>query len=300
MNEIADFLLYLKVERRNSAHTVIAYENDLMQYCSFLKKTANIEAPSEARYQQIRSWINQLYEEGISPRSIKRKISALKSFYKFLYREKRIDVNPMNKIITPKQSKRLPSFVSEPQMELLLEEAEKEAEKMADSYETFRDDLILETFYAMGIRLSELIQLKYGDIDLYNMQLKVLGKGNKERIIPFASGYKERLQHYLEIRKNQFGEIHPQDSLFLTLNGKPLYPMLVYRRMHRYLEMVSVQQKSPHVLRHTFATHLLNEGADINAIKELLGHANLSATQVYTHTSIAHLKKIYNQSHPRE
>ncbi|MBO4402498.1 MAG: tyrosine-type recombinase/integrase [Bacteroidales bacterium] len=296
MDELTDFLQYLKVERRDSIHTVEAYQNDMSQFILFLQNNFGLQEPSAATHQQIRTWINQLYENGLSARSIKRKISALKTFYKFLYTEKRIRVNPMHKITSPRQSKRLPSFVSEPQMLTLLDSTATQMK----NFEEIRDDTVLETFYALGIRLSELIQLHFGDVDMYRMHIKVLGKRNKERIIPFAIAYKERLLFYLSKREELFGTIHRNDFLFVTDKGEQLYPMLVYRRMHQYLETVSVQQKSPHVLRHTFATHLLNEGADINAIKELLGHANLSATQVYTHTSIAHLKKIYKQSHPRE
>lgn len=302
MDELTDFLQYLKVERRHSPHTVSAYRNDMLQFVSYISHDYGLQKISEADHKIIRSWLNQLYEEGITPRSINRKISSLKAFFKFMLKEQRITVNPMSKVTSPKQRKRLPSFVSEPQMESLLRSAEPNPDnpETPDNFENRRDDTILETFYAMGMRLSELIQLKYKDIDLYDMHIKVLGKGNKERIVPFANGYRERLQRYLDKREELFGTIQPDDYLFVTLKGKPLYPMLVYRRMHRYLEMASVQQKSPHVLRHTFATHLLNEGADINAIKELLGHANLSATQIYTHTSLSHLKEIYKQSHPRE
>lgn len=296
MDELTVFLDYLQVERRNSPHTILAYKNDIRQFADYLLQNYGLQNVSSANHKQIRAWINDLHENKISARSINRKISALKSLYKFLCKEKKIEYNPMNKITSPKQRKRLPSFVSEIQMESLLDMAEQQM----DSFEEIRDDMVLETFYALGIRLSELINLKSENADFYNMQMKVLGKGDKERIIPFAREYKERLLNYLQKREELFGTINPKDYLFVTLKGKPMYRMLVYRRMQQYLETVSVQQKSPHVLRHTFATHLLNEGADINAIKELLGHANLSATQIYTHTSLSHLKEIYKQSHPRE
>lgn len=202
----------------------------------------------------------------------------------------------MDRISLPKLPEHLPGYVQENQMERLLQTLTEQAE----TFDEIRNAVMVETFYALGIRQSELIGLRYRDFDFPNRQVTVFGKGNKERLVPFAPAYYERLQAYIAARDERFGRIQPESRLFVTDKGKPLYPMLVYRVIHQALELTSVKQKSPHVLRHTFATHLLDEGADLNAIKELLGHANLSATQIYTHTSITHLKEIYKQSHPRD
>ena len=292
MDKIADFLNYLKFERRNSPHTVTAYRTDLEQFRRYLSEKGGGKADAAT----IRAWLDSRMEQGDTPRSIRRKMSSLKAYFRFLQREHGLDSNPMDRMLSPKMAERLPSFVTEPQMEQLMETLEA----AADSFETIRDAMMVETFYALGIRESELIALRRSDVDLAQLQVRVLGKGNKERLLPFMPAFRDHLTAYMAAWEAQFGPMRPESPLFVTAKGRPLYPMLVYRVVHESLEMTSVRKKSPHVLRHTFATHLLDEGAELNAIKELLGHANLAATQVYTHTSIAKLKKIYQQSHPRE
>lgn len=292
MGKVADFLEYLETERRNSPHTVTAYRTDLEQFALHISP----KEPEKADAAEIRAWLGSRAEHGDTARSIRRKISSLKSFYRFLQREGCLTANPMEKIIAPKMSERLPSFVTEPQMERLMERMESEE----DSFETVRNAMIVEIFYALGLRQSELAALRLGDFDFGRLQVRVLGKGNKERMLPFMPDFRDRLLAYVAVREASLGPVRPESPLFVTAKGRPVYPMLIYRVVHEALETTSVRKKSPHVLRHTFATHLLDGGAELDAIKELLGHANLSATQIYTHTSIAKLKKIYQQSHPRE
>jgi len=283
------FITYLSSEKRFSEHTVKSYTTDLKQFTSFLADEFQIvDDINEIRFQIIRSWIASLLEKGIGPRSVNRKISTLKSYFKFLIREGVIVENPMMKVVAPKSKKRLPVFIEEDQIETLLNEVEFEEGIVGE-----RNKLIIELFYVTGIRLSELINIKISDIDFNNNLIKVLGKRNKERLIPLASSMVGELRSFIEKNpQNQF--------LFTNLDGKKLYTKLVYRIVKKYISKISsVNKKSPHILRHTFATHMLNNGADINAIKELLGHANLSATQVYTHNTIEKLKSVYKQAHPR-
>lgn len=296
MDKLADFLRYLKNERRVSPHTVRAYASDVEQFAACLSAKEPAFTLEKATYDDVREWISEMYDAEITPRSIRRKISSLTAYYKFMQREGCIASSPMDKISLPKLPEHLPSYVQENQMERLLQTLDEHME----CFDEIRDAMMVETFYALGLRQSELIGLRYRDLDFSNRQVRILGKGNKERLVPFAPAFCERLQAYIAARDERFGKIQAESRLFVTAKGDPLYPMLVYRVIHRALEMTSVKQKSPHVLRHTFATHLLDEGADLNAIKELLGHANLSATQIYTHTSISHLKEIYKQSHPRD
>jgi integrase/recombinase XerC len=236
-----------------------------------------------------------LAENDIKPRSINRKLSTLKTYFKFLRRENLVDKNPLLKIQALKPEKKLPEFVSEQKMHFLLDDF-----IFADSFEGIRNKLIIEILYFTGIRLSELTELKDSDIDLNKMQLKVVGKRNKERIIPFEQNLKNSIYTYIESRNTEFANDMGGNYFLRTSKGRKIYKKLVYRIVNTYLGQVSTLQKtSPHVLRHTFATHMLNNGADLNAIKELLGHANLSATQVYTHNTIDKLKTIYKQAHPR-
>lgn len=288
------FLKYLELEKRFSAHTIIAYQNDLDQFFIYLKDTYSLTSITEVRHFHIRSWVVQLIENKISTRSVNRKLSTLKTFFKFLKRRKEITENPMLKVIAPKVGKRLPVVVKEVEMGNLFEKID-----FGEGYGAVRDEMIMELLYATGMRRSELIQLIPTNIDFYNQQIKVLGKGNKERLIPFAKPLADRLKNYLEVREDEFGlgEIAP---LFMTNKGKKMYPKFVYNLVKKYLSQVTtVDQRSPHVLRHSFATHLSNNGADLNAIKELLGHSSLAATQVYTHNSIEKLKRVYQQAHPK-
>lgn len=284
------FIQYLQFEKRFSHHTVTAYSGDLDQFYLFLEQTYQLKDISEVNHMLIRSWIVQMMEQKISPRSINRKITTLKTFYKFLLRQGLVTENPMLKIQAPKTSKRLPVFVEKEKMDQLLDHISFE-----DDEEGRRNKLIIELFYATGMRLSELINLKLKDIDFHASQLKVLGKRNKERIIPFGNELKNKIRSYQELRNTGNNEY-----LLLTVSGKKMYEKLVYNIVKQYLSLVTtIDKKSPHVLRHTFATHMLNNGADLNAIKELLGHANLSATQVYTHNTVEKLKNIHKQAHPK-
>ena len=240
----------------------------------------------------IRSWLVNMMEQNITTRSVNRKLTTLKSFYRFLLREGVLEENPMRRITPPKTSKRLPVFVEKDKMGLLFDQV-----GFGDGYPGLRNKLILEMFYSTGIRLSELMNLKETDIDFHHDTIKVLGKRNKERLIPFSNKFEVLLKSYLEEKRNSFGEVI---DLFLTDTGKRVYPKMIYRIVIQHLgEVTTLSKKSPHVLRHSFATHLLNNGAELNAVKELLGHANLSATQVYTHNTIDKLKRIYKQAHPK-
>ena len=283
------FITYLSSEKRFSEHTIKSYTTDLKQFTDFLcDEFQIIDKIDEIRFQIIRTWIASLLEKGISPRSVNRKISTLKSYFKFLIREGVILENPMIKLVAPKSKKRLPVFIEEEQISSLLNEVQFE-----DGFTGERNKLIIELFYVTGIRLSELINIKILDVNFQSQVIKVLGKRNKERLIPLSSNMLEELKNFID--KYQIGYF-----LFTNEDGKKLYTKLVYRIVNKYIGKISsVNKRSPHILRHTFATHMLNNGADINAIKELLGHANLSATQVYTHNTIEKLKTVYKQAHPR-
>jgi len=283
------FITYLSSEKRFSEHTIKSYTTDLKQFTSFLSSQFQIiDEINEISFQIIRTWIASLLEKGINPRSVNRKISTLKTYFKFLIREGELVENPMMKVVAPKSKKRLPVFIEEDQIASLLNEVQFEKGFVGQ-----RNKLIIELFYVTGIRLSELINIKISDVDFNNQSIKVLGKRNKERIIPLSSNVVNDLNIFIE--NNQQNKY-----LFTNLEGNKLYNKLVYRLVNKYIgEISSVNKKSPHILRHTFATHMLNNGADINAIKELLGHANLSATQVYTHNTIEKLKTVYKQAHPR-
>ncbi|MDP4282117.1 MAG: tyrosine-type recombinase/integrase [Bacteroidota bacterium] len=297
------FISYIRYEKRYSSHTVTAYSNDLSQFYSFLQNQYGIDDIRSVTSSIIRSWQVSLMENKISARSINRKLTTLKSFYKFLLKEKVVNENPMRKIISPKVSKKLPVFVEVEKMNRLLD-----SEDFGNTFPAFRDRMILETLYATGIRLSEIVGLTEQDIDFNNSCIKVLGKRNKERLIPFTFKFGALLKEYLK-QKQEFitspehisaGSNFSDNHLFITDKGNKVYPKFVYRVVTGYLGSVTtLKKRSPHVLRHTFATQLLNEGAELNAVKELLGHANLSATQVYTHNTIEKLKKIYKQAHPK-
>jgi integrase/recombinase XerC len=302
------FIDYIQFEKRYSPHTVTAYRNDLEQFFSYLDRMYGIRETGNVNHTMIRSWLVTLMEENISPRSVIRKITTLKSFYKFLLKENLVSVNPMKRIISPKTSQRLPVFVEKEKMEILMK-----VEEVKMDFPGYRDRLILELLYSTGMRLSELVNLKESDIDFHHSTLKVVGKRNKERLIPFSSKMGGTLKTYLELKKTFLSSLYtgrisenyqmnnyPDVPLLVTDKGTPVYPKFVYRLVTVSLMAVTtLEKRSPHVLRHTFATHLLNNGAELNAVKELLGHANLSATQVYTHSTIEKLKKVYKQAHPR-
>ncbi len=283
------FKNYLSSEKRFSTNTVTSYFNDVNQFSLFLFNEYQIKSDvSEVNFHMVRNWITTLLEKGISARSIHRKISTLKSYFRFLEREGIINESPMLKVVAPKSKKKLPLFVEEEQIRLLLDEVQFDAGFVGD-----RDKLIIEFFYATGVRLSELINIRVLDISFDRKFVKVLGKRNKERLIPLS----ERL---LKELKSFIFTYNFQNHLFTNLKGEKLYTKLVYRLVNKHITKISsIDKKSPHILRHTFATHMLNNGADINAIKELLGHANLSATQIYTHNTIDKLKSVYKQAHPR-
>lgn len=286
------FIAYIQFEKRYSPHTVIAYRNDLDQFFDYLLVQYNIQDIKNVNHSMIRSWLVQMMENKITARSVNRKLTTLKTFYRFLIREGVLEENPMKKIISPKTAKRLPVFVEKEKMDILLEQVEFE-----EGFPGIRDRLILEMFYATGMRLSELVSLKVTDIDFHNSTIKVLGKRNKERLIPFSKKFEGLIKNYIKEKEENFGQT---PELFVTDTGKKIYSKMVYLIVKRYLgEVTTLIKKSPHILRHTFATHLLNNGAELNAVKELLGHANLSATQIYTHNTIEKLKKIYKQAHPK-
>lgn len=291
------FLHYLQFEKRFSPHTVISYKTDLEQFLEFLAHQYEINDISNATHIMIRSWFVQMMENNISARSVNRKKATLNTFFKFLNKQGVLSENPMNKVLSPKTSKRLPAFIEEDKMRKLLDEYSL---KQDDGFENVRDLLIIEMFYLTGMRLSELVNLKESDISIFNLTIKVLGKRSKERIIPFNNKLKLLIENYLVVKNQTFADETSDKYFFLTSKGKKVYQKLVYRRVIYYLSIITSQEKkSPHVLRHTFATHMLNHGADLNSIKEILGHANLSATQVYTHNTIEKLKTVYKQAHPK-
>jgi integrase/recombinase XerC len=292
MEAISSFIEHLRFEKRYSKHSLIAYEIDLKQWVSYLNSSYEVTQLEQVQVSFIRSWLVSMMENGLSARSINRKITALKSFYKYALRSGWVQINPMGKISSPKIPKRLPVYVEAEKLDLLLDQTE-----FSDDFEGIRNHLILEMFYGTGMRLSELIELELRDVDTRNLQLKVTGKRNKQRILPLFPSLAHQINKYLEMRNALTSST---SHFFITPDGKSLYPILVYRLVNKYLTKVSTQKKrSPHVLRHSFATEMLNKGADLNAIKEILGHANLSATQVYTHNTIEKLKVAYLQAHPR-
>lgn len=295
-SEYSDFIKYISLEKRYSKHTVKAYTNDLEDFFAYFEKDYEVKQPGEISHTMLRSWIVKMMEEKYDTKSINRKLTTLRSFYKYLMRQGKVNANPMIKVQGPKNSKRLPVFVEKDKMNQLFSNSTDESK---NDFESLRNRLILEMFYATGMRLSELIHLKSADIDRGKKILKVLGKRNKERMIPMTNSLLALTEDYIRLceREQRAGE---GGVLFMNEKGKKLYPKFIYRLVVKNLsEVTTLDKKSPHVLRHTFATHMLNNGADINAIKEILGHANLSATQIYTHNTIEKLKNIHSQAHPR-
>lgn len=287
------FLKYLRYEKRVSPNTLLAYQNDLQQFETFIHQTFPEETIVNADYGVIRAWIIHLVDRKQQPTSVNRKIACLRSFYRFLRVREVIDKNPMSRIRVLKSGKKLPVFVREKDMMDALD-----SDPVEPSFEGIRNQLIVELLYVTGIRLSELIQLKETQVDQRNCVIKVLGKRNKERVIPFPENIVPSIRHYCRIRNQVVGK-PPHDFLFVTLKGTPCYPMLINRIVKSYLKAAAIDKKSPHVLRHTYATHLLDKGAEINAVKDLLGHSSLAATQIYTHNSLEKLKKVFDQAHPK-
>ena len=291
---IQAFIDYLKFEKRYSAHTIRSYSDDLEAFMIYLKAEFGEQGVREVSPAMVRSWLAALKDGGMSSRSINRKISSLRSFYKYLLRMGEVAQSPMVAIIAPRAAKRLPVFVEQQQMAELFSEV-----RFPDDWEGLTDRLLLALLYNTGIRLSELINLKESQVDGASRVIKVLGKGNKERVIPVSGALLEAVRDYQE-KKRVLPERADAGVLLVGKSGRRLYPKYVYRVVQRYLAQVTtIAKKSPHVLRHTFATHLMNEGAELNSVKELLGHASLAATQVYTHNTIEKLKDIYKRAHPK-
>ena len=290
---LREFIKYIRLERRYAVNTVDAYQNDLQQFETFLKNYYRTDTVNWSLIDKrvIRGYLGWLSAQSLRKISIARKLAALKSFFKFLTRRELIKTNPTLTTRTPKIEKRLPEFLSIEHISALMDMPDQ------NSFEGIRDRAILELFYAAGIRRAELINLKLSDLMLDRDLIRVIGKGEKERIIPVGGYARDTLRLYLQMR-----ESHVQSGVrqvFILKNGRPVYPMLIHRIISKYLTKISdIKKKSPHVLRHTYATHLMNSGADIRAVKDLLGHANLSTTQIYTHTSIERLKAVYARAHP--
>ncbi|WP_341222295.1 tyrosine-type recombinase/integrase [Polaribacter atrinae] len=291
---IDPFLEYLTLEKKYSLHTITAYKNDLTSFRDFLETEYSQESLLEVHYPQIRSWIVFLVDTQISNRTINRKVSSLKSFYKFLQKTKRIDLNPLSKHRALKTEKRVQVPFTSKEINAVINQIELEVDV---DFTSIRNKLIVELFYSTGIRRAELINIKERDVSLSDKTIKVLGKRNKERFVPLLGSVIQTLNQYLKLKQEFTIGL---EELFITEKGNKIYETLVYRIINTYFSQVSSKQKkSPHILRHSFATHLLNEGADINSVKELLGHSSLASTQVYTQNSLAVIKKVYNQTHPK-
>lgn len=284
---------YLRYEKNYSSHTEISYFKDVLQFESFIQDKVENPDLLVVDADIVRNWISNLIQSGISARSVNRKLSSLKSFYRYLQKKTIISKSPLVGLNGPKTKKPIPSFLNYSEMESILEEDIDE-----DDFEEYRDKVILEMFYITGMRRAELIGLKDCDIDIYLKNILVTGKRNKQRIIPISQKSLDLINHYLEVRNTMVAK--QTDAFFVRKDGSPLYPMLLHRIVSRHLKWVPTLAKaSPHVLRHSFATGMLNNGADINAVKELLGHSSLASTEIYTHTSFEELKKIYTKAHPR-
>lgn len=291
---IQPFLDYLKFEKRYSPHTIISYQTDLLDFFAFMDRTYGAMELGGITHGFIRSWLAGLKEQKLSSRSVNRKISSLRSFFKYHLKRGEIDSVPTANIISPKSSKRLPVFIKESETRDLINSLNGASE----DWKSLNAKMLITLFYATGMRLSELIGLKEKQLDLSRSRIKVLGKGNKERVIPVSDEVAGCIRDYQQWKKKEFETT--SEVLLVTEKGKPLYPKYAYLLVNKYLSQAStLDKKSPHVLRHTFATHLMNNGADLNAVKELLGHASLAATQVYTHTTIEKLKDVYKKAHPK-
>jgi integrase/recombinase XerC len=288
------FLDFLRFERRYSPHTIVSYQTDLGQFAAFLQSAYELDDPAQATHALIRAWVVALMQENLDPRTVNRKVACLRSYYKFLLRVGSIEANPMLRIKAPKMARKLPEFVPEEALNGLLNSFE-----FGDDFAGLRDQLVLEMLYGTGIRLSELIGIHADDVSLAAGIVRVTGKGNKQRIVPLNPTLKLVIERYQAKRMQEFGT--GSGPLLLTDKGDVMYEKFVYRTVKRYLSQITTSsaQQHPHALRHAFATHLLGKGADLNSIKELLGHASLAATQVYTHLSVDRLKSVFEQAHPR-
>ncbi len=293
-HSIQSFLDYLKFEKRYSIHTLTSYKTDLIDFIDFLELKFGGSSLEDINHNFIRSWLAHLKEKGLSSKTLNRKISSLKSFFKYHLKTGTIEATPMAKVISPKIGKRLPVFMKEEDTKKLVEGLNQSTE----DWKTLNAKMLITIFYATGMRLSELVNLKEKQIDFSNSQVKVLGKGNKERLIPVSKEIAEAIRNYQQLKKRDFAAT--DDVLLVTEKGKKMYPKYAYLLVNRMLGAAStLDKKSPHVLRHTFATHLMNNGADLNAVKELLGHSSLASTQVYTHNTIEKLKDIHKKAHPK-
>lgn len=290
---IRSFIDFLKFEKRYSQHTIRAYADDLEQFFRFLDSSFGAQELSQISSPLIRSWLASLKENKITSKSVNRKISSLKSFFKYLVRTGTLDKTPMSGVISPKSGKRLPVYVEEKDMKLLISHVE-----FSDDWQGKTDRLLILIFYHTGVRLAELVGLKNTQLDLNAAMMKVLGKGNKERMIPLSAVLVNEIREYIE-GKNESGR-NKADTLLVNVHGKKIYAKYAYLAVKKYLSLVTtISKKSPHVLRHSFATHLMNHGADLNSVKELLGHSSLAATQLYTHNSIEKLREVHKNTHPR-
>ncbi len=286
------YIEYLKKIKKLSPHTLVSYKNDLLQFQEYLLNEVGRNTIKDVNHQDLRGFVAKLMDEGIQAKSVNRKISSVKSYFKFLLKEGEIKHNTIAKVQGPKTPKKLPVFVEEENINTLLDKVVFE-----DSFNGIRDKLVLSLLYLTGIRRSELTGLNNNDVDLFNNEIKVLGKRNKERIIPISLELKRNLETWFNVKKEKDLSC---EYMFVSSQNKPLTANQIYNIVKKHLSLVtSLHKKSPHILRHTFATHLLNNGADINAVKELLGHSSLAATQIYTHNNIEKLKQTYKQAHPR-
>ncbi len=290
---INEFLQYLQYEKNYSSHTVLSYHNDLMQFCDFMQQKPEEFRADAVESTHLQQWVLLLMSEGLKAASVSRKISTLKSFWRFLLRRSYVASNPVSGVLLPKSAKALPSFFKDNEMALALDET-----FLTEDFESVRNHLIVFMLYATGMRRSELLMLTDADFDLEAGSVKVLGKRNKQRIIPIGAELSCKIKHYIDIRSKEVEGV--PECFFVRSNAKKLYPEMVYKIVQQFmLPFGSLPKKSPHVLRHTFATGILNQGADIDAVKELLGHSSLAATQVYTHSTFDELYNIYKQAHPR-
>ncbi len=288
------FLDYMRFEKHYSQHTVRSYDNDIGQFFSFIDMHKGSDEPDNITSRDVRSWMVYMLDNGYSAVTVHRKISSLRTFFRYKIRSGEMRTNPADGLALPKREKRLPVFVEEGTLDTLLDHYE-----FGDDFSGVRDRTLIEMLYTTGMRRAELTALEIDDADLKGKTVRVTGKRNKERIIPLLDSFCKNLSEYIELRNITFRD-RGDNWLFLTDKGNQLYDRFVYNTVRRYLDMVTtIEKRSPHILRHTFATHMLNHGADLNSIKEILGHANLSATQVYTHNTFEKLKKVYKQAHPR-